>query len=73
MEVLKTPEREVKKCAKCKVGLPDTIEYYRLKRSGISNRTCNHCLLWSKNFYKKNKCEHGKYKYTCLSCANIKK
>jgi len=59
-----------KYCSKCRMNLP--IDQFSKKRNGDYKKTCDHCLKYSVNYYKQNKCLHNKYLYICVICKNIK-
>jgi hypothetical protein len=55
------------KCSSCRMTLP--IINFRIKRNGILNKCCDHCINKAKQYQDHNQqsyiCECGKYKQYC--------
>ena len=58
---------EKQKCSRCKVLLP--LNKFSLKRDDTYKKMCDCCLEYTRNYAKKNKCEHNRQKAQCKECG----
>ena len=56
-----------KHCSKCKKNV--STEGFDTKLDGSMNKCCKECLVKKKISRDKNKCEHGRERYTCIDCG----
>lgn len=58
---------ERKKCTRCKVNL--TLDKFTKKRDDTYQKQCIECREKAVEYANKNKCPHGKHKFSCKDCG----